>query len=379
MILKNYTLYPGLLNKIKIDKTKYKDLDDFIKKNNEEYFRNLKIVKNQEDSIYFTDCYINLWSIPDLPQPSWWIYIYQYDMLNQKIKNKKKNDVEFILNYKDQNILVKDGKTNPHYNLLGNLTTPLKKQYKSFIPILNIGSHIKYADLPIPTNDDWEICTNKIYLGACRDLYFNVKKDINTNFDSKINTAIFRGSSTGCGTIIKNNPRLKAAYLTKRLYKHPEFGINNNRDGILYLDARITKFSSKVKKHYSDEYIHFVEPKKLKLKTSSKMNINSISNYKYILSIEGNIAAFRLSLELGYNSVILLVKSDYYIWYQPLLKPWIHYVPIKHDLSDLVSKIDWCKKNNNKCKQIANNSFQFYKKYINKNAIYDYLEILLNI
>ena len=109
------------------------------------------------------------------------------------------------------------------------------------------------------------------------------------------------------------------------------------------------------------------------------MNINTISNYKYILSIEGNIAAFRLSLELAYNSVILLVKSDFYIWYQPLLKPWIHYVPIKKDLSDLVDKIDWCKKNDNKCKIIANNALEFYKKYINKNSINDYLEMLFNI
>lgn len=379
MILKNYTLYPELIDKLKIDKSEYQNIDDFIQKNNEQFFRNLKIVKNQEDSIYFTDCYINLWSIPDLEAPSWWIYIYQFDMLNQLLKHKKINDTEFILNYKDQNLLVKDGQTNPHYHLFGNLTIPLKKKYTSFIPILNIGSHIKFADLPIPTNDDWEICTNKIYLGACRDLYFNIKTQINTKFDSKINTAIFRGSSTGCGTIIKNNPRLKAAYLTKRLYKHPEFGINNNRDGILYLDARITKFSSKVKKHYSDEYIHFVNPKKLQLRTAAKMTINGISNYKYILSIEGNIAAFRLSLELGYNSVILLVKSDFYIWYQPLLKPWIHYVPVKKDLSDLVSKIDWCKKNNNKCKIIAKNSFDFYNKYINKNSIFDYMEILLNI
>ena len=33
---------------------------------------------------------------------------------------------------------------------------------------------------------------------------FNVKKDINTNYESKIPTAIFRGSATGCGAIIKN-------------------------------------------------------------------------------------------------------------------------------------------------------------------------------
>lgn len=376
VVLKNYNLTPELLKKIKIDKSQYKNIDDFINKINKKYFKNLELVKKEEFSMYFTDCYINLWSIKNLKEPSWWIYTYQYDMLNNLLKSKKINDTEFILNYKDENLLLKDGINNPHYHLIGNMTTPLKNKYQSFIPILNIGSHQKFADLPIPTNDDWELITNKTFLGSCRNLYHNFK--INQNYDSKINTAIFRGSATGCGTIIKNNPRLKAAYLTQKLYKHPNYGINNKNDGVLYLDARITKFSSKVKKHYSEEYINFINPDKLKLYLSKKLTINSISNYKYILSIEGNIAAFRLSLELSYNSVILLVKSDFYIWYQPLLKPWIHYVPIKQDLSDLIQKIDWCKKNDKKCKKIANNALIFYKTYINLNSIQDYLELLLN-
>ena len=379
VLLKNNKSNPDLLKNIKTDPNHYKNIDDFINDLNKQYFKNLKIEKNKEDSIYFTDCYVDLWSIPNKQAPEWWLYIYQYDMINKLLQNRQINDTEFILNFKDQNMLVKDGQTNPHYNVLGNLTTPLKHKYGSFIPILNMGSHNKFADLPIPTNDDWELSNNKIYLGACRNSYYNIKKEINTNYDNKIPTAIFRGSSTGCGTVIKNNPRLKAAYLTKQLYKHPKYGINNNQDGILYLDARITKFSAKVKKHYSDEYIHFVNPDNLKLKTTERMSINSISNYKYILSIEGNIAAFRLTLELSYNSVILLVKSEFYIWYQSLLKPWVHYVPVKHDLTDLIDKIDWCKKHDDKCKQIANNALEFFNKYINTNAINDYLEILLNI
>ena len=35
MVLKNYKLYPGLMDKLKIDKSEYNDIEDFIKKNNE--------------------------------------------------------------------------------------------------------------------------------------------------------------------------------------------------------------------------------------------------------------------------------------------------------------------------------------------------------
>ena len=363
---------------LKTDPSKYKDLDDFIQKINKSQYDRYKLVKLQEDSIYFTDCSISLWEQhPISPgHEADWIYTYQYHMLEELLKVKKINDVEFILNFKDLNMLTKDGESYPHFNILGNLTTPMKRKSKEYIPILNIGSHKKFADLAMPTNDDWEIITNKIFLGLCRDAYLDVEKHINTNFDSKIPTAIFRGGATGCGTIIKNNPRLKAAYLTNKFYRHAKYGVNGP-DG-LYLDARLVSYKVKLKKHYSDKYIRVIDPKSLPMRLTKKMSFGEISNYKYVISIEGNIAQFRLTLELAYNSVILLVKSDFYIWYQPLLKPWVHYVPVKADLSDLMDKIEWCKKHDSKCKEIASNARMFYKTYINRDSVYDYMECLIN-
>lgn len=380
VLLSNYKSHLSMLKHLNIvDPSKYKNIDDFIHKMNERYYKNVTLMKKEEDSIYFTDCYINIWeSSPKFKEQYYWFYTYQYNLLTNLLKNKKINDIEFILNYKDINMLTKSGEHNPHYHILGNLTTPLNKKYKPFIPILNFGSHNKFADIPIPTNDDWEICTNKIFLGNCRNIYFDVIKDINLDYDNKIPTAIFRGSATGCGTIIKNNPRLKAAYLSNKFYNHPKYGINNNNDGHLYLDAKITAFKTKLKKHYSEKYMNIIDRHKLNLKVSKKLNLSEITNYKYILSIEGNIAAFRLTLELAYNSVILLVKSEFYIWHQPLLKEWIHYVPVKSDLSDVMEKIEWCKNNDDKCKIIAKNARDFFKKYINTNSIYDYMEIILN-
>jgi hypothetical protein len=39
-----------------------------------------------------------------------------------------------------------------------------------------------------------------------------------------------------------------------------------------------------------------------------------------------------------------------------MLKPYVHYVPIKSDFSDLKSKILWCQKNDNFCQKIAENA-----------------------
>lgn len=363
----------------KLDPGKYKNMNEFIDYVQRTRFKNYKIIKRQEDSIYMTDCAVHLWNLKDKDLTYDRIYAYFYNLLEELLKVKRINDVEFIYNSRDMNMLLKDGESSPQYNLLGSFNCPLTKKYKPFIPILNFNKHRKFADTPVPTNDDWEIITNQMFLGECRDLYINIHDKINRDFDSKIPTAIFRGGSTGCGTVIKNNPRLKAAYLTTKYYKNPKYGINNSFDSTLYLDARIVSFKSHAKKHYSDKYISVIDPETLPFRLSKKMPIGKISDYKYILSIEGNVAQFRLTLELSFNSVILLVKSDQYIWYQPLLKPWVHYVPIKSDLSDLMEKIHWCKLHDDKCKSIAANAVEFYNKYLTKTSIYDYMECVFNL
>ena len=83
--------------------------------------------------------------------------------------------------------------------------------------------------------------------------------------------------------------------------------------------------------------------------------------YKYIIHIDGHVSAFRLSSELSMNSVILLVESEWKIWYSHLLKPYVHYIPVRKDLSNIYRQIKWCKNNDDKCKQISINARKFYE------------------
>ena len=84
--------------------------------------------------------------------------------------------------------------------------------------------------------------------------------------------------------------------------------------------------------------------------------------YKYVIYIEGNSAAYRLSYMLSNDYVVLIVKSKFKLWYEELLKEYEHYVPIKEDLSDLSEIIKWCKQNDSKCKEIMINANNFCRK-----------------
>ncbi len=58
------------------------------------------------------------------------------------------------------------------------------------------------------------------------------------------------------------------------------------------------------------------------------------------------------------------------MWFSHLLKPYIHYVPVKSDLSDLIEKIQWCRDNDEKCKEISQEALKFYQTYLSRESIF---------
>ncbi len=97
---------------------------------------------------------------------------------------------------------------------------------------------------------------------------------------------------------------------------------------------------SKTKKNLNEKYLQTINIEKEAPKVSP-LTPEEQSKYKYIINIDGHVSAFRLSLEMSMGCCILLVKSTipnetfgWKMWFSHLLKPYIHYVPVKSDLSD---------------------------------------------
>jgi len=64
------------------------------------------------------------------------------------------------------------------------------------------------------------------------------------------------------------------------------------------------------------------------------------------------------------------------MWYFPLLEPYVDHVPVMSDLSDLEEKIRWCRNNDEKCQEIGENAKKFYEKYVARDALLDYVEMV---
>ena len=293
------------------------------------------------------------------------VYIYR-SMLENLVKDRKIPDIEFFINARTFPILKKDY-TEPYSHLFDSENVKIEKefQFKKMAPIFSKSNTDSYADILIPNEDDWKRCSNKFFKDECSNSYrSNVIEQWNLDWKKKKNICLFRGSASGCGITIDTNQRLKAADIS---FDYPDL-----------LDAKITKWNDRDKK-YIGKPIDIINTRSFRFDLGEYMNDVEKSEYKYILNIDDHVSDCRLSSELGMNSVILLVKSKYRLWFHDMLEEYVHYVPIKEDLSNLIIQIEWCKKHDKDCKKIAENARQLYLTKLSKSGLFDYLENKLNL
>jgi len=87
-------------------------------------------------------------------------------------------------------------------------------------------------------------------------------------------------------------------------------------------------------------------------------------NHKYQLNIDGTVAAYRLPYLLAGTGVVFKQESSYYEHFYSGLQPWVHFIPVAADLSDLVERITWARNNDSKAKEISENAQKFAEDYL---------------
>jgi len=96
-----------------------------------------------------------------------------------------------------------------------------------------------------------------------------------------------------------------------------------------------------------------------------------VKKYSILIDIEGNGYSGRLKHLLWSHRPVLIVDRPHKEYFFEFLQEWTHYIPVKRDLSDLVEKAKWCIENYDKAKQIAENAYEFSKKYLTRDACYE--------
>jgi hypothetical protein len=156
----------------------------------------------------------------------------------------------------------------------------------------------------------------------------------------KLSQIVWRGGLTGAMADIEHKcPRWKMMEQIHAMEEEYMFNASLSDSPMrpFLFDFGATRLPSKHKKYipYMDEVGGFVK----------SMPMEDFQLYRGILDMDGNSWSMRFGRLLCFNSVVLKVEPtwvEYFYhkdsWFrgEPKLQPWVHYIPVKADLSDLV-------------------------------------------
>jgi Glycosyl transferase family 90 len=93
---------------------------------------------------------------------------------------------------------------------------------------------------------------------------------------------------------------------------------------------------------------------------ANQTDFQEFLQYKVIISLEGNDVSSGLKWNLLSNSVVLMPAPTKTSWaMEELLEPWVHYVPIHANLSNVEDQIRWVLANDESAKRIAERATLF--------------------
>jgi hypothetical protein len=107
--------------------------------------------------------------------------------------------------------------------------------------------------------------------------------------------------------------------------------------------------------------------------------VNQVSDYKFLINLSSYGYSKRLKYMMFSRRPVLIADRDYKEWFWPMLKPWVHYVPVKRDLSDLTENIKLLNSEENVASQIASNAYSFAINNLRYANALERFNFLLNI
>ena len=173
---------------------------------------------------------------------------------------------------------------------------------------------------------------------------YKIDRDKINSWDNAVNkklkTIFWRGAASGIGIEgpdWSSTPRGRITLLSNKI---------SNLD---ILDAKITRY-----KHLSDEQKEVLKQAEV---IGEECEFKDFLNYLYLIDADGYSCAWQsLFLKLLSKSLVLKIHSNYRQWYFDKLIPWVHYVPIREDLCDLLDTYDWLIHNDSEVRAIIANA-----------------------
>lgn len=112
-----------------------------------------------------------------------------------------------------------------------------------------------------------------------------------------------------------------------------------------------------------------VNPQELYKNTPTYLTYQQqIDKWKYLIDFKGIGYSARTKVLLNSPRIVFIVDRKYEEFWYEHIKPWVHYVPVKEDLSDLEKNYEKIESDTDLQEFIKRNQREFAKKYLTKEA-----------
>jgi hypothetical protein len=112
----------------------------------------------------------------------------------------------------------------------------------------------------------------------------------------------------------------------------------------------------------------------------SHIERHDMINYKYVLDIDGNASTWDATAwKLNSGSVIFKTDSNWEQWFYKEFKPWVHYVPVADDFSDIQERYKWCEANPEKCEEMIRKAKELFQTIYRHENVLKYVCGLLDL
>ena len=178
------------------------------------------------------------------------------------------------------------------------------------------------------------------------------RNDIDIPFENKKNILIWRGATTGYN--------YKEDDLENR-----DYSIRRNR--LLFVDkfkdSDIVDAGFNQQTPYKGSDIDIMIHKNNMVKNN--IHVHEMLRFKYIMSIDGNDVSSGLKWQLYSNSVVFMKKPRFISWLmEDMLEPYVHYIPVNDDFSNVEEQVQWANTHQEECKRISENATNYMKQFL---------------
>ncbi|XP_036206646.1 protein O-glucosyltransferase 1 isoform X2 [Myotis myotis] len=257
------------------------------------------------------------------------------------------------------------------------------------IPVFSFSKTSEYHDIMYPAWTFWEggPAVWPIYpTGLGRwDLFREdlVRSAAQWPWKKKNSTAYFRGSrckqrrtkfSSLKGKVGTAQDHLEAAVSNIPLLCYESDQTSPERDPLILLSRKNPKL---VDAEYTKNQAWKSMKDTLGKPAAKDVHLVDHCKYKYLFNFRGVAASFRFKHLFLCGSLVFHVGDEWLEFFYPQLKPWVHYIPVKTDLSNVQELLHFVKANDDIAQEIAERGSHFIMNHLRMDDITCYWENLL--